>query len=150
MAKWYVRTTKGTASVQGVGALQAAAASPSRARILTLELGFIDTPGDTTQEWIVQRATTVPTGSSKTPNARDAADALAANVQATDTITVDGTYTAGAFQLEWGTNQRQSVRWVAFSESDEIIIPATANNGVVVGLQTATVLKAGAGIAFDN
>ena len=142
MARWGNRLTKGSASVQGVGYLNAAASNMRRFKLSDLLLGFTQAPADNAFEWVVQRCTTAPTGTTITPNATDPADTLASTIVATGTVTVDGTLTAGAFLLEWPVNQRASVRWVC-QPYYELICPATASNGFMIGLGAATASTAG-------
>lgn len=137
MAYEAVQFISGGSNVKGVGYLQAAAANMRRAKVIDWKFGSSNAAADTTFTHIIQRATTVPTGASKTPNANDQADTLASTIQAFDTVTVDGTLTAGAFNATVGLNQRASFRWVA-SPNDELFIPATANNGFMFGLSAAT------------
>ena len=137
MARWGVAFNKGTASVQGVGTLTAAAASPRRAKVYDWTIGCGASPADNAFIHVAQRLTAVATGTSKTPNSLDPADTLASTIVALDTITVDGTYTAGAFLANKPLNQRATFRWVA-APYGEMIIPATSNNGIVFGLSAAS------------
>jgi hypothetical protein len=98
---------------------------------------------------IIQRCTTVPTGSAKTPNSLDPADTLATTIQAFDTVTADGTLTANAFLYQVPLNQRATLRWVA-APYGEIIIPATANNGIMLGLDAATTSTFNYGVNFEE
>jgi hypothetical protein len=137
MARWGVGATKGAANVQSVLVALAAAASMRRAKLYDWTLGCEASPADNAFVHIAQRTTTVPTGATKTPNALDPADTLASTIQVFDTVTVDGTLTANAFLLRKALNQRATFRWVA-APYGELIIPATANNGVTFGLSAAT------------
>lgn len=65
MARWGVTGNKGGASVQGVLYLNAAAASPRRARLYDLTIGCNASPADNTFNHIIQRCTTAPTASAK-------------------------------------------------------------------------------------
>lgn len=137
MARWGVKMTKGSASVQAVGVLAAAAASPRRAKLYDWGFSCDAAPADNVFTHIAQRATTVGTGASPTPNSLDPADTLASTIQAKDTITVDPTLTAGAVLLAKPLNQRATFRWVA-APYGELIIPATANAGIMLGLSAAS------------
>lgn len=137
MARWSVTANKGSANVQGVLYLLAAAASPRRARIYDWTIGCGASPADNAFIHIAQRCTTAPTGSAKTPNALDPADTLASTIVTDDTITVDGTLTAAAFLARKALNQRATFRWVA-APYGELLIPATANNGIMLGLSAAS------------
>lgn len=132
-----LKMTKGSASVQGVGYLLAAASSPRRFRVTDWMVGCSASPADNAFVHIIQRATVAPTATTRTPQPVDPADTLASTVQGFDTVTVDGTLTAGAFMLWWPVNQRASVRWVS-EPGAEIVAPATANGGFMFGLSTAS------------
>jgi hypothetical protein len=143
MARWGNRLTKGSASVQGVGYLNAAASNMRRFKLSDLLLGISQAPADNAFEWVVQRCTALPTGTTITPNATDPADTLASTIVATGTVTVDSaSLTAGAFLLEWPVNQRASVRWVC-QPYYELLCPATASNGFMIGFAAASTSTAG-------
>jgi hypothetical protein len=137
MARWGVAANKGTASVQTVLYLGAAASNMRRAKVYDWTIGCGASPADNAFTHIAQRCTTAGTGAAKTPNALDAADTLATTIVAKDTITADPTLTASAFLLWKALNQRATFRWVA-APYGELIIPATASNGIVFGLSSAT------------
>ncbi len=137
MARWAVKANKGTASVQTILLLVAAAASPRRAKVYDYTIGCGATPGDNAFVHIVQRCTTAGTGAALTPNALDPADTLASTIVAKDTITVDPTLTANAFLGRKALNQRATFRWVA-APYGELMIPATASNGIILGLSSAS------------
>lgn len=149
MAKWRIHGTKGAANVQSVLLINAAAASPSRIKVFDYSIGCNATPADLSFTWIVQRSTTAGTGSALTPNATDPADTLAAIAVCKDTVTADPTLTAAAFL--WGVplNQKASFRWVA-SPGDEIVIPATANAGIMIGLSAASTTTFGGSASFEE
>lgn len=138
MARWGVKANKGAANVQGVLYLVAAAASPRRARVYDWTMGCSAAPADNIFIHIVQRCTNVSlAGATLTPNALDPADSLASTIVGTDTVTVDGTLTASAFLANKALNQRATFRWVA-APYGELMIPATANNGLMFGLSAAS------------
>jgi hypothetical protein len=137
MARWGVTSDKGTTSVQAVLSLAAAASGMRRARIYDWTLGCGAAPADNTFIHIAQRFTAGPTGTTMTPNALDQADTLATTIVAKGTITADGTYTASAFLAWKPLNQRATFRWVA-APFGEWLIPATASNGIFLGLSAAT------------
>lgn len=149
MARWGVKANKGAASVQGVLLLVAAAASPRRAKIYDLGFGCGASPADNAFTWIIQRCTTAGTGASLTPNSLDPADTLASTIVAKDTLTADGTLTASAFVYAEPLNQRASFRWVAAPYS-ELIIPATASNGFMLAVSSATTTSFDAGGMYEE
>jgi hypothetical protein len=143
MAYWGVNMNSGGSSVKSCGTICAAASSPRRARILTLELGNASSPADNAFLLIVQRCTSNATGSARTPNMSDAADTLASTIVVTDTVTADPPLTANAFLMNWPVNQRGSVRFVP-PPGAEIVIPSTASNGIMVGISAASTTTQGA------
>ena len=150
MAKFGVTGNKGAANVQSVLTLHAAAANSRRAKLAQITFGCIENPPfDSQIVHIVQRATTVATGAARTPNSLDPADTQASTIQAFDTVTADPTLTAGAFLLEKALNERATFNWVA-REGYELVIPATANNGFMIGLSAVTTRKYGYDCLFEE
>jgi hypothetical protein len=149
MARWGLNATKGSASVQTVLALNAAASSMRRAKVFDISMGCAASPADNAFQWIVQRCTTAGTGTTLTPNSLDAADTLATTIVATATVTVDPALTASAFLYTDALNQRSTFRWVAAPYS-ELIIPATASNGIAFGLSAASTTTFVAGAIFEE
>lgn len=149
MARWGVAASKGAGNVQGVVYLNAASANPRRAKVVDWSMGISGSPADAAFAWIAQRCTTAPTGAAKTPNALDPADSLASTIVANDTITADGTLTAAAFLYRVPLNQRASFRWVA-APYCEMIIPATANNGIMFGFASASAQVADSGLIYEE
>lgn len=149
MARWGVSASKGAASVQGVLYLNAAASSMRRAKISDLAIGCGASPADNAFVWIFQRCTTAPTATALTPNSLDPADTLASTIVANATVTVDGSLTANAFLFRIPENQRATVRWVA-APYCELIIPATASNGIMIGLSAASTTTFDAGAIYEE
>lgn len=92
------------------------------------------TPADSTVKVAVQRSTTVGTwggagGAAITPQQLDPGDPGPLATANQGVCSVGPTLTAGAFLLQFAYNQRATFRWVA-APSKELIIPATANNGL--------------------
>jgi hypothetical protein len=138
MARWGVTGNKGVANVQGVLTLHAAAAGMRRAKIADWTIGCASNPPfDQQILHIAQRCTTLATGAAKVPNSTDPADTLASTIVCFDTVTADPTLTAGAILLEKALNERASFRWAA-QPGFELIIPAVANNGVLLGLSAVS------------
>jgi hypothetical protein len=69
-----------------------------------------------------------------TPEPLDQADAAAVSVAGSN-FTVNPTLTANLLPLSIPLNQRASFRWVA-APGSEIVIPATANNGILTSTPT--------------
>jgi hypothetical protein len=103
-------------------------------------------------QWQVtgQRFTAAGTTTAVTPAATDPNDP-ASTLTAGSNATVEPTYTANTIFTSFGINPRSTYRWVAYDPRDEIIMPATAANGLgfnlavlggaVLGQVEATVLQ---------
>jgi hypothetical protein len=152
MAKWGVKAQKVNAAnnVQGVLYLNAAAASPRRLKLISWDLGSSDIPlSESAFTHTIQRCTTAPTGTALTPNSLDPADTLACTIVATHQVTADGTLTANAFLDAIPLNQRATMRWVA-RDGCEVITPAVANNGIMLGIDAATLVGFRYGAMFEE
>jgi len=114
-----------------------AASNPHRAFVYDFSLGCDASPADNSFVHIVQRCTTAGTGSALTPNALDPGDSQAATMVVKDTVTADPTLTAAAFLFGVALNARATYRWVA-APGGELVTPATASNGIIIGLKSAT------------
>lgn len=81
--------------------------------------------------WQVQgkRFTAAGTTTSVTPASTDSGDP-AATFTAGSNASAEPTYTANTIFTDQGINPRNTYRWVAYDPRDEIIMPATAANGV--------------------
>lgn len=130
MAKYANQILKATTSTTiGVGSLEAPTSSFRRVRLCELICGSdAATLGTSNFRWEVQRSTTASTGTSVTPEPLDSAEAACAAVLKSN-LTVQGTNTAGKIPLTIPLNEQATFRWVA-NPGFEIIIPATANNGL--------------------
>lgn len=149
MAKWAAAVTKGATSVQTVMYVGAAAASMRRAKVNFYNLACNAAPADATFDHIVQRCTTAGTGTGVTPNSKDPADTLASTIVVRGTFTVDPALTAAAFLNRAPFNQRLTYQWMC-APGDEIIIPATASNGIIIGLSAATTTDFSCGAHYDE
>lgn len=78
---------------------------------------------------VVQRHTTVNTGSAVVPTALDPS-APAVVATALEQCTAEGTYTAATEMYEQSIHLRSQAYWWASSEQARIVVPATASNGV--------------------
>ena len=72
-----------------------------------------------------------------------------ASVIATNVVTADPTLTANAFLYQAALNQRATFRWVA-QPYGEILIPATASNGIMIGLSAASTSVMNVGVQFEE
>lgn len=149
MARWATKGSKGTASVQTILGLNAAAASPRRFRLYDYTLGCGATPGDNAFVHIVQRSSAVGTAATPVAMALDLADTLASTIVLKDTHTVDPTLTAATFLGRKALNQRATFRWVA-SPGGELVCPATASAGINLCLASATTTDMDAEAHFEE
>lgn len=149
MARYTVLMQRTANAALSVGIVCAAAAAPKREKIYDLIIGSEAAAADNNFLWQLQRTTDTGTSTAYTPLPLDAADA-AALAQAGYNHTVEPTYTAGGVMLNVPLNQRATFRWVA-APGSELVIPATANNGI--GVKTPTVGAAvviSAEVKFDE
>lgn len=135
MAKFGVTLQRTASATLAVGSLTAAAANMRRAKVYDILLGSEATPADNAFLWQVQRCTTAGTaGTNPTPLSLDSADSLATTIVAGQAHTVDPT--GSTVLMSVPLNQRASFRWVA-APGGELVIPATASNGVKFETPTA-------------
>ena len=132
MSDWY--TTNGTINAvtpaPGDTALALIASTLTRARIQHILCGAYGTPvGDNILEVLVRRFTAVGTSTAVIPQANDPG-APAAQLTAGENFTVEPTY-AATEKFDLPVHHRNTFQWYA-PPRGEIIIPATANNGVGV------------------
>lgn len=140
MGNYSVKMQRTASTSASVGNVTAPASSMRRVRVYDALFGSDDTAADGTFLFTLQRCTTTGTRTSFTPVALDAADAASA-FTAGENHTVEPTYTANQIVLDWPMNQRGSTRWVAADKDSELVIPATANNGIGVLTPTAALVK---------
>lgn len=109
-----------------------------RAKIFYVNMGSDGTPADNAGKFVFQRCTTAGTpGSSITPQPLDPADpATAQSTSGLAVFSVGPTLTANANVLQWAQNMKNTKDWYA-TPGKEIVIPATANNGIAI-LPTVT------------
>lgn len=120
----------GTQTVAGKTILTIVSTATIRPRLLACiysQVGVVSTDS----QWQVQgkRFTAPGTTTGLTPASTDSADP-AATFTAGSNATVEPTYTANTTFQDLGINPRSTFRWVAYDPRDEIIMPATANNGL--------------------
>lgn len=126
-----IYSVQGTQTVTATTALTVISASTIRPRVKKFTLSQQGTIS-TDQNFRVQakRFTAAGTaGSSPTPSARDSGDP-AATFTAGSALSAEPTYTANTTQKDISVNPRGVVIWTALDPADDIILPATAANGV--------------------
>lgn len=135
MAKFGATMQRTASATLAVGSLTAAASNMRRAKVYDLMFGSEATPADNAFLWQVQRCTTAGTaGTNPTPLSLDAADSLASTIVCGQAHSADPT--GSTVLMTVPLNQRASFRWVS-APGGELIIPATASNGVKFETPTA-------------
>jgi hypothetical protein len=135
MGKYAAELNRTASTTLSVGSINAPGASMRRIKVYDLVVGSEATPADNAFLWQAQRCTTAGTATAVTPQPLDPADAAAVSAAA-ENHTVDPTLTANAVLLSLPLNQRASFRWVA-APGGELVIPATASNGIAIRTPTA-------------
>lgn len=128
-------TFKSNAQIWATGATK-------RGKVCEVNLGTAANPNatDTYLEWDISRisGTGTSSGTSFTPNSLDPADGPAVTSAIITLGTESSLITANSALKHWGMNQRNSLRWVAQQESQMLIFPATASNGLVLRSTSST------------
>ena len=149
MARAYVVTAASAlAAPKTIGAVMGTAAT--RAELYDI-LMSVSTPSDTSLEWIVQRVTSVASGTNNTavvPVALDPGNPAAVAV-GVENFTIEPTKTSATEFIDMELNQRASFRWVA-APGRNIIAPATAQAGIGVICATTGTGTARATIMFEE
>lgn len=148
MANYAAQINRTASATLPVGSLGAPAASMRRVKLYELVCGSEAVAADNPFLWTVQRCTALGTSSAVTPIALDSGDAACVAVVGKN-HTVDATQTAGAIVLSIPLNQRATFRWISKPEG-EIIIPATASNGVAFNTPTMSALAVTATVHFSE
>ena len=149
MAKFAVKLQRTASATLPVGSLVAAGSNMRRAKVYDLLIGSEATPADNGFLWQVQRCTAAGTSTAVTPQSLDPADTLASTIVCGENHSVDATRTANAFLLTLGLNQRASFRWVA-APGGELIIPATASNGLAIVTLTSSAVAVSSTVHFEE
>lgn len=98
-------------------------------RVKEFHIAFDATPADMATRFQVKRSTAAGTSTAWTPVALDSS-AATATFTAGYNHTVEPTYTANAVLLDIAVNQRQGYDWYALDAEEELVVPATASNGL--------------------
>jgi len=136
MATYAVGGNQGTmtSSYKGNVALIAPASSPRRFKLYEYKIGMTGNPSatDTYIQYDISRLsqTTSLAGTSFTPNPTDPADQASLTLANTNQTTEPSAALIATSLENVGINQRSTVRWIAAQESQYLIGPATAQNGL--------------------
>ncbi len=100
-------------------------------------MGCTTASDDGVSEYVVRRITNTGTNSTVTPAPLDPADAVT-EFDAHDTVTTDAaSFAAGTLLDRIPLNNRATWQWVA-GQGQELVYPATASNGLSIGLTAAS------------
>ncbi len=128
MAK-YSASVNGTAGADPQTFINLFSAGNARGYIYDVVLGSDATPADQAGSYEMMRTTAVGTeGAGFTPTKLDP-DSAASDCDAGITHSVEPTETAASELMRFAVNQRATFRFVT-APGGELIIPATANNGI--------------------
>jgi len=103
-----------------------------RPRVLRYDCSTTGTPtSDQGIEYQVRRATALGTSTAYTLQASDPSDTAGTPVVTAGTnCTIEPTYAAGSWLIDRAQNPRATYQWAAYSPDEEMILPATASNGI--------------------
>ena len=128
MARRYGVIGKGDVG-SGITVLGLTSASTIRPKIYDVVVGAAATPADGATEFVLKRYTAAGTAvSAANINALDPGDP-ASLASAGQNHSGTPTYTANSELAAFSINQRNTFRWVA-APGGELVLPATANNGI--------------------
>ena len=122
---------QGTQTAGSKTILTVISSANARPRIVDYKLSNVGAiTVDSQFEVQLKRFTAAGTTTAVTPTSTDPSDPAASLFTAGSNATVEPTYTAGAVIDDVGINPRGWFRWTAYDRASEIILPATAANGV--------------------
>jgi hypothetical protein len=126
-----IYAAQGTQTAGSKTALTLVSTANGRSRIIEYKLSNVGAVTvDSQFEVQVKRFTAGGTSTAVTPSATDPSDPAATLFTAGSNCTVEPTYTAGVVIDDTGVNPRGIYRWTAYDPSAELILPATASNGI--------------------
>lgn len=148
MANYAQEFNRTASTTLSVGNVTADATRPRRSKFYDLMFGSEASPADNPFLWQIQRCTTAGTSTAVTPSPLDPADA-ATETDAGENHTIDPTLTANLILLSIPLNQRATFRWVA-APGSELVIPATASNGLAIRTPTSSAVAVTATVQFQE
>jgi len=132
-----IYAAQGSQSAGAKTALTLVSTANGRSRLLEFiysNVGAITV--DSQFEVQLKRFTAAGTSTAVTPTSTDPSDPAATLFTAGSNATVEPTYTAGSVINDTGVNPRGVFRWTAYAPDAEVILPATAANGLGFFLAT--------------
>lgn len=133
MARNYAVTGNATNTASAAAPLLTLISAASvQPKIHDIQISSDAAPADHAAKYRLQRCTTAGTpGSSLTPVALDMSHPASVATSGLAAFSGNPTLTANLYLLEIAVNQRIPYRW-ACKDGKEIVLPATANNGVAL------------------
>jgi len=126
-----IYAAQGTQTAAPKTALTLISTTNGRSRLIEYTLSNVGAVTvDSQFEVRLQRFTAAGTTTAVTPSGTDPSDPAATLFTAGSNATVEPTYTAGVVIDDKGVNPRGLYRWTAYAPDAEIIMPATAANGL--------------------
>lgn len=112
-------------------ALNITSSATARPRVKYLkgsQIGTVST--DAQVEVQCSRTTTAGTGTSVTPGSSDSGDPAAAGISFLSALSAEPTYTSNSMCARLIFNPRGFAEWIPLREDQDILLPATASNGL--------------------
>lgn len=147
-AKYAVDLQRTASTTASLGGVFNPGSGQRRHRWYYFHLGCQGDAADNEFLYTIQRCTAAGTSTAVVAQALDPADVTAITV-AGENHTVEPTYTAAAILMNVAINQRATFQWYA-PPGGELVVPATASNGIGVQTPTATALTITAQIHFEE
>jgi len=136
------KTGNVTSSYTGAAVTWAPASNPARHKWYEFVLGATANPNATDTYFQVDisrlSGTTSLAGTAFTPAPTDPADAASLTLAANTITTEVNSAILGVSLFNTGLNQRATTRWIAAQESQYLIVPATAQNGLELRVESST------------
>lgn len=131
-----------------LAAVQPAAAT-ALGKMHRVHLGSVGTPADVSVEWIIQRQSTLGTGTTVTPTDEDDTGSVA-TILARSNYTVEPTLVSNTILFDNGINQRSAFT-IMLGPGREWRLQVTNNRGVGVGaLHASSTVTVNSVVAWDE
>jgi len=132
-----------TSTYKGAAVTFAPTTSPRRIKWYEFVIGAVSNPNSSTDTYIqvdISRlsGTTSIAGTTITPAPLDPADQASLTLAMSNLTTEVNSALVGTALFNTGINQRATTRWIAAQESQYLITPATAANGLELRYQSST------------
>ena len=132
-----IYAAQGTQTITATTILTLISTTSGRSRLVEYALSNVGAVTVDSQFRVqLKRFTAAGTSTAVTPSSTDPSDPAASLFTAGSNCTVEPTYTAGVVIDDEGLNPRGLYRWTAYAPDAEIIMPATASNGLGFFLNT--------------